>query len=101
LHSVSAFEVHLANMPTPHESLRFLWLVKARTGGRGHHSSALGPRTLGFKLASVLQATDLEVPDKMRLASLPPYSPEFNSTDCIWEEIWEEWFQDFAFRELD
>jgi hypothetical protein len=56
---------------------------------------------LGFKLASVLQATDLEVPDKMRLASLPPYSPEFNSTDCIWEEIWEEWFQDFAFRELD
>ena len=49
----------------------------------------------------MLQAADLKVPDNMRLVSLPPYSPELNSTDYIWEEIREKRFQDFPFRKLD
>jgi transposase len=47
------------------------------------------------------QAGDLEVPNNMRLVRLPPYSPELNPVEHLWEEIREKWFPNLAFRELD
>src|SRR5512139_1986170 len=37
----------------------------------------------------------------MRLVRLPPYSPELNPVEHLWEEIREKWFPNLAFRELD
>lgn len=46
-------------------------------------------------------ATDLVVPERMRLVRLPPYSPELNPAEHLWEEIREKWFPNLVFRELD
>jgi transposase len=40
------------------------------------------------------QAADLKVPDNMRPVRLPPYSPELNPVDHLWDEIREKWFPD-------
>ncbi len=47
------------------------------------------------------QATDLEIPKNMRLVRLPPYSPELNPAEHLWDEIREKWFPNLVFRELD
>lgn len=47
------------------------------------------------------QAADLRVPENMRLVRLPPYSPELNPAEHLWEEIREKWFPNLVFRELD
>jgi transposase len=38
------------------------------------------------------RANDLTVPKNMRLESLPPYSPQLNPVEHIWDEIREKWF---------
>jgi transposase len=47
------------------------------------------------------RAIDLEVPDNMRLIPLPPYSPELNPVEHIWDEIREKWFPNLVFDSLD
>ena len=47
------------------------------------------------------QAADLKIPANMRLVRLPPYSPELNPAEHLWEEIREKWFANLVFRELD
>lgn len=46
-------------------------------------------------------AGDLVVPENMKLVFLPPYSPELNPTEHLWEEIREKWFPNLVFRGLD
>jgi len=43
----------------------------------------------------------LVLPEHMRLRWLPPYSPECNPTEHIWEEIREKWFGNTVFASLD
>jgi transposase len=38
------------------------------------------------------QANDLEIPEHMKLVRLPPYSPELNPAEHLWDEIREKWF---------
>lgn len=47
------------------------------------------------------QAKDLKVPQNMRIIFLPPYSPELNPVEHLWEEIREKWFPNKVFRSLD
>lgn len=47
------------------------------------------------------KANALQVPDNMRLDFLPPYSPQLNPVEHIWEEIREKWFQNLVFDSLD
>lgn len=47
------------------------------------------------------QAIELEIPENIRLVRLPPYSPELNPTEHLWDEIREKWFPNLVFRELD
>jgi hypothetical protein len=47
------------------------------------------------------RAQDLVVPDHMRLVFLPPYSPELNPAEHIWDEIREKWFPHLVFHSLD
>ena len=42
----------------------------------------------------------LIIPENMLLISLPPYSPEINPAEHIWEEIREKWFKNEVFRDL-
>jgi len=46
------------------------------------------------------RAKDLRIPDNMRLLPLPPYSPELNPVEHLWEEIREKWFPNLVFDSL-
>ena len=37
----------------------------------------------------------------MRLEALPPYSPQLNPVEHIWDEIREKWFANEVFNSLD
>lgn len=47
------------------------------------------------------KARALVVPANMRLEWLPPYSPECNPVEHLWDEIREKWFANRLFRHLD
>lgn len=47
------------------------------------------------------RANDLKVPANMRLEALPPYSPQLNPVEHIWDEIREKWFANEVFNSLD
>ena len=47
------------------------------------------------------KAQDLRVPANMKLLSLPPYSPQLNPTENLWEEIREKSFPNLVFHDLD
>lgn len=44
---------------------------------------------------------ELRIPPRMRLSWLPPYSPECNPSEHIWEEIREKWFGNTVFQSLE
>jgi hypothetical protein len=46
-------------------------------------------------------AGDLEVPNSVRLIYLPPYSPELNPAEHLWEAVREECFANHVFADLD
>jgi transposase len=46
-------------------------------------------------------AGDLVVPTNISLESLPPYSPELNPQENIWEEIREKVFKNYALKSMD
>jgi transposase len=47
------------------------------------------------------KSKNLQIPNNIRLASLPPYSPQLNPAEHIWEEIREKWFPNLVFDSLD
>jgi transposase len=47
------------------------------------------------------RANDRAVPENMRLEALPPYSPQLNPVEHIWEEIREKWFANEVFDSLN
>jgi len=47
------------------------------------------------------KSESLMIPDNLRLLSLPPYSPELNPVEHIWDEIREKWFANEVFNSLD
>ncbi len=47
------------------------------------------------------RAGELKIPANMRLLLLPPYSPELNPVEDIWDELREKWFENRVFQSLD
>ena len=47
------------------------------------------------------RANDLSAPDNMRLEALPPYSPQLNPVEHIWDEVREKWFTNEVFDSLE
>jgi transposase len=47
------------------------------------------------------RAHDLVIPENMRLEALPPYSPQLNPMEHVWDEIREKWFANEVFNSLD
>jgi len=46
-------------------------------------------------------AKRLTIPENMRLLWLPPYSPQCNPVEHVWDEIREKWFSNKVFESLD
>ena len=44
---------------------------------------------------------DLVVPDNVTLLYLPPYSPELNPKENLWDEIREKVFKNYALKSMD
>lgn len=44
---------------------------------------------------------DLQVPANMRLLPLPPYAPELNPVEHVWDELREKHFHNLVFDSLD
>jgi len=47
------------------------------------------------------KAKRLNVPDNITLHWLPPYSPELNPVEHLWDEIREKWFYNRVFESLE
>lgn len=47
------------------------------------------------------KAHDLKIPENMKFLPLPPYSPELNPVENIWEELREKNFHNRVFANLD
>lgn len=43
----------------------------------------------------------LTIPENIRIVFLPPYSPECNPTEHLWDEMREKFFRNCAFRDMD
>jgi len=46
------------------------------------------------------RATALRIPANICLVNLPPYSPELNPAEHLWEEIREKWFANVVFQDM-
>jgi transposase len=46
-------------------------------------------------------ANHLKIPDNLRLIWLPPYSPQCNPVEHVWDEIREKWFANRVFHSMD
>jgi transposase len=47
------------------------------------------------------QSDELEVPSNIILRLLPPYSPELNPQENLWDEIREKIFKNYALKSMD
>jgi transposase len=47
------------------------------------------------------RAKRLQVPENLRLISLPPWSPQLNPTEHVWDEVREKWFANRCFASMD
>ena len=47
------------------------------------------------------KSLSMPIPDNIRLLSLPPYSPELNPVEHLWDELREKHFHNHAFDSLD
>ena len=46
-------------------------------------------------------AHELVIPENMRLIEQPPYSPEVNPVEHIWDELREKYFHNYVFASLE
>lgn len=47
------------------------------------------------------RSKELVMPENIKLVWLPPYSPQCNPVENIWDEIREKWFPNLVFKSLD
>ena len=47
------------------------------------------------------RATALRVPENIRLVPLPPYSPELNPVEHLWDELREKSFHNRVFKSIE
>ncbi len=51
--------------------------------------------------ASWHRSDALKAPDNMRILRLPPYAPELNPVEHVWDELREKFFSNLVFDSLD
>ncbi len=50
--------------------------------------------------ASAHNTKSIDLPENIVLHKLPPYSPELNPTENIWDDMREKWFKNKAFDSM-
>ena len=55
----------------------------------------------GFSVVQKLLSDGLKVPPNIMLHLLPPYSPELNPQENLWDEIREKIFKNYALKSID
>jgi hypothetical protein len=73
-------QVFIDEVASRHQEDRIIMILD----GAGWHTSGL-----------------LTIPDNMKLIPLPPYSPELNPTEYIWDELREKSFHNCVFNSID
>jgi transposase len=73
-------QIFLDEVASRHSEERILMILD----GAGWHTSGL-----------------LTIPDNMRLLSLPPYSPELNPVEHLWDDLREKEFHNKVFESID
>lgn len=43
----------------------------------------------------------LKIPDNIRILKLPPYSPQLNPSENMWDEMREKYFKNCVFKDMD
>jgi transposase len=43
----------------------------------------------------------LKIPDNIKILTLPPYSPQLNPTENLWDEMREKWFCNCVFKDMN
>lgn len=51
--------------------------------------------------ASAHHTKSIEIPTNIMLHKLPPYSPELNPTENVWDDMREKWFKNKAFNSIE
>lgn len=51
--------------------------------------------------ASCHSSGKLRLPKNMKILKLPPYSPDLNPQENIWDEMREKWFGNCVFKNMD
>jgi transposase len=46
------------------------------------------------------RSEDLDIPANIKIIHLPPYSPQLNPVEHIWDEVREKWFSNKVFKSL-
>jgi transposase len=89
---------------SPHEGTLFsLVLPEVHTDAMSFFLAELARQHPSEYLLLVLDGAgwhrshDLEIPENVELLALPPYSPELNPVEHLWEEIREKWFTNLVF----
>ena len=59
------------------------------------------PRRAGAQVCPNHRSGDLIVPRSITLLYLPPYSPELNPKENLWDEIREKLFKNYALKSMD
>lgn len=47
------------------------------------------------------RSEDLVIPSNIKIVHLPPYSPQLNPVEHIWDEVREKWFSNKVFRSMN
>lgn len=47
------------------------------------------------------RSLELKIPENLHLLFLPPYSPQLNPVEHLWDEIREKWFANRVFQNLE
>lgn len=92
----------------PHDgTLDTLILPEVNTAAMSLFLAEVGKRHANDTILMVLdgagwhRARALRVPENIHLLSLPPYSPQLNPMEHLWDDIREKWFPNLVFDSLD
>ena len=74
--------------------------MKHASGG-SPNPPLLGTALMFLDGAGWHRAQEIKIPDNITLIPLPPYNPQLNPEEQLWDEIREKWFINRVFNSLD
>ena len=95
--AVSPLDGRLDSLVLPHVNTECMQLFITEIGRRYPDENIV----MVLDGAGWHQSKSFALPDNLRLHFLPPYSPELNPQENIWEELREKHFHNQAFDSLD